>query len=141
MGTTILLALGVGAVTYLGGRLFNRADTRVEERRRNAATAATWLSEEGFEHLPNFLVDYSVGDYGGALTRLRQWVNEIRSDETRKALLDGVFSKQLAIRLRDDKRRTEILTAVDQLRREEQAKQAEAEAAVRAKIAAENVSA
>ena len=119
---SIMVIIGIGVVMFVvGGKLFAR-DEKVENRRRYAAKISTWLSDEGFTYLPDLLTDYSVGDYSGMLQRLKMWVEDTKTDEQRKALLDGVFERQLQVRMADEARRGQILKAVEQFNLLEKAK-------------------
>ncbi len=61
VSTLILVVVG----GYQGAKWLVKADTRVEERRRAAAKMAGALSGLGLVKIPEFLIDYSVGDYSG----------------------------------------------------------------------------
>jgi len=61
----VLGALVLGAACYYVVRWMFRKDTEIEDRRRAAAELAGVLSGLGLRKIPDFLIDYSVGDYSG----------------------------------------------------------------------------
>lgn len=48
-----------------------KQDTAREERRRGAAQMAIKLSELGLKKVPEFLIDYSVGDYSAIAAKVK----------------------------------------------------------------------
>ena len=52
-------------VGFLGAKWLFQKDTEREDRRRGAAKLAAVLQTYGLKKTPEFLVDYSVGDYSG----------------------------------------------------------------------------
>lgn len=66
----ILLIILVPIVGYLVAKLAFKKDTEVENRRRAAANLARVLSEQGLVRIPDFLIDYSVGDYSGMVSNM-----------------------------------------------------------------------
>lgn len=66
----LLTVVGVGAGKVGVGWLLKR-DTAKEERRRGAARMAARLSELGLKKTPEFLIDYSVGDYSAMAAKLK----------------------------------------------------------------------
>ena len=60
--STALLVIVAGFAIV---RWLFRVDTKIENRRRGASRLAGLLSSYGLKYTPEFLVDYSVGDYSG----------------------------------------------------------------------------
>jgi len=105
MLTCVLLAVA----SYVAvGWLFKK-DTEIEDRRRGAARLAAVLSNLGLKKTPEFLIDYSVGDYSGMAAKIT---------ELAKLFLEGedavvkefslVFDNVLAAKLRTDSGRAFI---------------------------------
>lgn len=94
----IIVAIGVGA-WFAGKKLF-QVDTKVEGYRRSAGQLAASLKEMGFKELPEFFIDFSVGDKSGMLYKLQTIAQRLMQGE--KAVLtelDDVFLKLLTIKL------------------------------------------
>ena len=98
--TNILILVAIGAGSWLAGKKLFKKDTEVENRRRAAGRLAANLKEMGFKELPEFFIDYSVGDYSGMSYKLSDIAQKMMSGE--KAILaelDDVFLKLLDIKL------------------------------------------
>lgn len=67
----MLLCVVVAGVGYVAVKKLLEKDTEVEERRRGAAQLARKLSTLGLKKIPDFLTDYSVGDYSGMAVNIR----------------------------------------------------------------------
>ena len=67
---TIALCVCVPLLAYFLVKKVFEKDTEVENRRRGAAKLAAKLQEIGLRKLPEFLIDYSVGDYTGMANRI-----------------------------------------------------------------------
>jgi len=76
---TLVCVLSAVAACGLAVFLFKK-DTEKEGRRRGAAKLAGVLSALGLVKIPDFLVDYSVGDYSGMTKKIA---------ELAKLFLDG----------------------------------------------------
>lgn len=63
--TLILLLVVLVAAGYFVVKWLFQKDTEIENRRRGAARLAGVLSSKGLVKVPEFLIDYSVGDYSG----------------------------------------------------------------------------
>lgn len=85
-----ILVTGSGALFALGRWLF-RKDTEIENRRRAAGLTAAELKKRGVQHIPELLIDYSVGDYSGMLARVSA-ACEMIGDPAR---CDAFFNEQL----------------------------------------------
>lgn len=119
----LLLIVIACAAAFLVGKLLFRADERIEDRRRHAANIAVELQAQGLEHIPQLLIDYSVGDYSGLMSRLKAWYEFMRLDGQRRHFFDQFLAKQLDLALRDDERRPKVLAAVDEWRAADKARQ------------------
>jgi len=65
----VVAALAVG---YVVSQWLFKKDTEIEDRRRGAARLAGVLSSLGLKKTPEFLIDYSVGDYSGMGKKVKQ---------------------------------------------------------------------
>jgi hypothetical protein len=63
--SSILILVLVPLVGFLAAKWLFQKDTEVENRRRGAANLAGVLQTYGLKKTPEFLIDYSVGDYSG----------------------------------------------------------------------------
>lgn len=63
--SSIGLLVAVPLLAWLGAKWFFQKDTEKEDRRRGAAQLAGVLQTYGLQKTPEFLIDYSVGDYSG----------------------------------------------------------------------------
>jgi hypothetical protein len=70
----VLASIVAVGVAFVVGRLLFRFDTKVEDQRRNASRLAGILSALGLRKLPEFLLDYSVGDYSGMAEKIGELV-------------------------------------------------------------------
>ena len=61
----VLLGIFAALGMYYIARFLFRKDTAVEDRRKAAGQLAIVLGRLGLKKIPDFLVDYSVGDYSG----------------------------------------------------------------------------
>ena len=60
----------VPLVGFLAAKWLFQKDTEIENRRRGAARLAGVLQTYGLKKTPEFLVDYSVGDYSGMANKI-----------------------------------------------------------------------
>ncbi len=65
--STLALVVSYGLVRWLFAK-----DTEIENRRKGAAKLAGILSNLGLRRTPEFLIDYSVGDYSGMAHRIAE---------------------------------------------------------------------
>jgi len=63
--SSILILILVPLVGFLAAKWLFQKDTEIENRRRGAAKLAAVLQTYGLKKTPEFLIDYSVGDYSG----------------------------------------------------------------------------
>jgi hypothetical protein len=110
--TIVLLCSVATGAAFVVARFFFfvfKKDTEVENRRRGAAKLAATLYGLGLEKLPEFLIDYSVGDYSGMAKKIV---------DTAKLFLEGegavltefsaVFDNLLAAKLKTEEGRAYI---------------------------------
>lgn len=67
----VLLCVVVAGAGYAVVRWCFKKDTEIENRRRAAAKLAGILSDHGLRKTPEFLIDYSVGDYSGMAMKIK----------------------------------------------------------------------
>lgn len=72
LSNPLVLGVLIGVVGVLGGRWAFRKDTEVEKRRKSAGRLAGTLRSKGLKHIPEFLEDYSVGDYSGMAEKIHE---------------------------------------------------------------------
>ena len=96
----IVIVVLAGVAAWFAAKWLFKKDTEVEHRRRAAGRLAATLKEMGFKELPEFFIDYAVGDYSGMAHRLTQIAQKMMSGEKAVlAELEDVFGKLLAIKL------------------------------------------
>jgi hypothetical protein len=106
---SMLLIAGISAGAFFGGKLLVKADTRVEDRRRQAARLGAWCQANGLPTLSSLLTEYSIGNYSGSLYAL-QHMHEIVGDaELSKQAVDLFLKTQLDKRLADTDSRTALV--------------------------------
>jgi hypothetical protein len=70
--SSILILVLVPLVGFLAAKWLFQKDTEVENRRRGAARLAAVLQTYGLKKTPEFLIDYSVGDYSGMAHKIAE---------------------------------------------------------------------
>ena len=91
--------LAVGAAYAAGCWLFKK-DVEMENRRRAAGKLAAKLQEFGLKKIPDFLIDYSVGDYATMAKKLHDLAELFLSGEAHVlAEFDDVYQNVLAAHL------------------------------------------
>lgn len=108
----LVCALAAAVLGFVGYRIavwgFNK-DEEIEDRRRGAANLATSLSKLGLKKVPEFLIDYSVGDYSGMAHKMAELARLFLEGEA--AVLkefEQVFENVLNARLKDEAGRAYI---------------------------------
>jgi hypothetical protein len=105
----ILLCVLGGGGGFAGVKWLFRKDTEVEERRRSAATLASTLSGIGLRLIPEFLVDYSVGDYSSMAHKIKAIAKTFSAGEgTVLSEFEGIFDRLLSVKLRSESGRALI---------------------------------
>lgn len=105
----------VFAIAFLAVKLFSKADTRIENRRRKAIDLAAALKSNGMTWLPDLLVSYAVGDYDDIGIKLGHIAVDIAKDPNLKAEFDTVFKKLLASKFQDADAKTELENMLEKL--------------------------
>lgn len=105
-----LLSVGFfGLLSYVVGKWLYSKDTEVEDRRRGAAKLAATLQAYGLKKTPEFLIDYSVGDYSGMANKIKQLAELFLSGEAHViAELEEVYQNVLSAKLRTEEGRALI---------------------------------
>jgi len=102
----IALCVCVPVLAYLLVKKLFEKDTEVENRRRAAAKWAAKRQESGLRKLPDFLIDYSVGDYSGMANKIHMIAELVLSGEAPLlAEVDSVFRNVLDAKLKTDEGR------------------------------------
>ena len=97
-----------GAAFALAKWLFAK-DTEIENRRRAAAKLAAKLQQYGLKKTPEFLIDYSVGDYSGMAKKIHDLADLFLSGEEHVMKeLDSVYQNVLAEKLKTEEGRALI---------------------------------
>lgn len=99
-GPVIALCIMAPALAYFLVKWAFQKDTEIENRRKAAAKLAATLKAYGLDRIPNFLFDYSVGDYSGMLNeihKLAELFNESADLVVKE--FDAVFDNVLSIKL------------------------------------------
>lgn len=112
-GSTLLLwvlgALVAGFAGYHLVKWLATKDTEVENRRRAAAKLAAQMTAMGLTKTPEFLIDYSVGDYSGMAMKIKSLAELFAgSPNAVIAELDNVFVNVLNAKLATEAGRTLI---------------------------------
>ncbi len=96
----IVITVLIAAVGFLGAKWWFKKDTEVEDRRRGAAQLAASLKAYGLVQIPDFLIDYSVGDYSGMAVRIQKLAEMFTSGEEAVVTeLDAVYERVLTQKL------------------------------------------
>lgn len=99
LNTLVILAL-IALVGFLGAKWLFKKDTEIENRRRGAARLAAALQSYGLRRIPEFLIDYSVGDYSGMAEKIRALAEMALAGESAVVQeLDTVFDRVLVAKL------------------------------------------
>lgn len=102
LNTLVILAL-IAAVGFLGAKWLFKKDTEIENRRRGAARLAASLKAYGLVRIPEFLIDYSVGDYSGMAEKMKQLAEMFMAgDDAVVKELDAVYERVLAEKLKTE---------------------------------------
>lgn len=101
----LVLALVAG---FFGAKYLVKTDTKVEGRRRAAADLAGRYREMGLTTIPDFLLDYSVGDYSGMVKKIYSVYDHVK-DSGLEAEFENVFEKMLATKMQDPEARAALV--------------------------------
>ena len=84
-------------------------DTEIENRRRAAGKLAAKLQSIGLKKLPDFLIDYSVGDYSGMCNKIHSLAELFLDGDTAVLTeMDTVFQNVLTAKLATEEGRAYI---------------------------------
>lgn len=101
--------VAVPLVGYLVAKFLFNKDTEIENRRRAAANLAATLQAYGLKKTPEFLIDYSVGDYSGMAVKIAKLAELFASGEKHVVEeLDAVYERVLAAKLATEEGRALI---------------------------------
>ncbi len=101
----VILALVV-VVGYLAAKWLFQKDTEIENRRRGAAKLAAALKSYGLVKTPEFLIDYSVGDYSGMAEKIKALTDLFLAGEEQVIKeFDQVYTRVLEAKLRTEEGR------------------------------------
>lgn len=107
----------IGLTMFAFGLWLFRKDTEIENRRRLAGKAAGELrGKYGLSLIPSLLEDYSVGDYSGMATRVKDIAELLLDPKRAAAEFDEIFSRMLEIRMSDPEGRSALLARIEKLR-------------------------
>jgi len=102
LNSIVILAL-IALVGFLGAKWLFKKDTAIEERRRGAARLAAALKSYGLSKIPEFLIDYSVGDYSGMAMKIKSYAEMfIAGEESVVKEFDVVFERVLSEKLKSE---------------------------------------
>ena len=83
--------------------------TEIEDRRRGAAKLASVLTGYGLKKTPEFLIDYSVGDYSGMAVKIKQLAELfLDGEDAVVAEFKQIFESCLNARLKDESGRAYV---------------------------------
>lgn len=106
LGLLAVVLFGVGKASV--GFLYKKDEAR-EDRRRGAAQMAMKLSELGLKRVPEFLIDYSVGDYSAMGAKVKNVASTFLNGEN--AVIDEfgqIFENVLGAKLKSETGRAYI---------------------------------
>lgn len=104
----VILVLVV-AVGFLAAKWLFQKDTETENRRRGAGHLAAVLTSYGLVKIPEFLIDYSIGDYSGMAEKVKELAKMfLAGDDAVVKEFDQVFERVLVKKLQTEAGRTLI---------------------------------
>lgn len=96
-------ALLIFAGGYNATKWLVKVDSKIEDRRRGAAKLAGVLSKFGLTRIPEFLLDYNVGDYGGMGDKILDLAKLfLKGDDAVVEEFDKVFENCLVAKLKTE---------------------------------------
>ena len=106
---TIALCVCVPFLAYFIVKWLFTKDTEIENRRRAAAKLAAKLQAIGLKKTPEFLIDYSVGDYSGMANKIQMLAELfLAGDEPVLVEVETVFRSVLDSKLKTEEGRAFI---------------------------------
>jgi hypothetical protein len=107
--SSILILVLVPLVAFLAAKWLFQKDTEIENRRRGAAKLAAVLQTYGLKKTPEFLIDYSVGDYSGMAHKIAELARLFLDGEEHVVKeFQQVFDRVLEAKLQTDEGRAYI---------------------------------
>jgi hypothetical protein len=107
--SSILILVLVPLVGFLAAKWLFQKDTEIENRRRGAAKLAAVLQTYGLTKTPEFLIDYSVGDYSGMTHKIADLARLFLDGEEHVVKeFQHVFDRVLEAKLQTDEGRAYI---------------------------------
>ena len=107
--SSILILILVPLVGFLAAKWLFQKDTEIEDRRRGAAKLAAVLQTYGLKKTPEFLIDYSVGDYSGMAHKIADLARLFLDGEEHVVKeFQHVFDRVLEAKLQTDEGRAYI---------------------------------
>ena len=107
--SSILILVLVPLVGFLAAKWLFQKDTEIENRRRGAAKLAAVLQTYGLKKTPEFLIDYSVGDYSGMAHKIADLARLFLDGEEHVVKeFQHVFERVLEAKLRSKEGRTYV---------------------------------
>jgi hypothetical protein len=102
VNTLVILVL-IALVGFFGAKWLFKKDTEIEDRRRGAARLAAVLKAYGLVRIPEFLIDYSVGDYSGMAEKIKSLAEVfLAGEEPVVKEFDVVFDRVLVEKLKTE---------------------------------------
>jgi hypothetical protein len=114
--SSILILVLVPLVGFLAAKWLFQKDTEIENRRRGAAKLAAVLQTYGLTKTPEFLIDYSVGDYSGMTHKIADLARLFLSGEEHVVKeFQHVFERVLEAKLRSAEGRAYVAAKLAEL--------------------------
>lgn len=118
LNSVVIIAL-IAVVGFLGAKWLFKKDTEIENRRRGAARLAASLKAYGLVKIPEFLIDYSVGDYSGMAEKMKNLAEMFMSgEEAVVSELDAVYERVLAQKLKTEAGRALVASKLTDAQKE-----------------------
>lgn len=118
--TSIVILVLIALVGFLGAKWLFKKDTEIENRRRGAAKLAACLKAYGLQRIPEFLIDYSVGDYSGMAEKIKGLAEMfLAGEEAVVREFDTVFDRVLVQKLQTEAGRALIASKLSDATRPE----------------------
>ena len=114
--SSIAILVLVPAVGFLAAKWLFQKDTEIENRRRGAAKLAAVLQTYGLTKTPEFLIDYSVGDYSGMTHKIADLARLFLDGEEHVVKeFQHVFERVLEAKLRSAEGRAYVAAKLAEL--------------------------
>ncbi len=102
LNSLVILVL-IALVGFFGAKWLFKKDTEIENRRRGAARLAAVLKSYGLQRIPEFLIDYSVGDYSGMAEKIKGLAEMfLAGEESVVKEFDAVYDRVLVEKLKTE---------------------------------------